>query len=243
MPYDNNEFRKEFDSKGKSKRTFIYKPEADCQGRGIFLSKTYQHIERSSDDHQVVQRYIDKPMLIDGLKFDFRIYVLLYGVDPLRIYLFKEGLARFATEPYEKPTSKNVDNLYVPLPNYSINKLNENFVFNENEEEDDTGHKRSMTSVLRQLAQEGHDVTLLMNRICDMIVKTIITAQPNLSHMYRTCQPDDNENQMAFEVLGFDVMLDEKCRPWLLEINHAPSFATDTPLDYKIKKNLIYDTI
>lgn len=38
-------------------------------------------------------------------------------------------------------------------------------------------------------------------------------------------------------------MLDYKCRPWLLEINHSPSFATDTPLDYKIKKNLIHDTM
>ena len=46
----------------------------------------------------MVQRYLHKPFLIDGLKFDMRIYVLLYGVDPLRIFVFKEGLARFATE-------------------------------------------------------------------------------------------------------------------------------------------------
>ena len=48
---------------------------------------------------------------------------------------------------------------------------------------------------------------------------------------------------MVFEVLGFDVMLDYKCRPWLLEINHSPSFTTDTPLDYKIKKNLLMDVV
>ena len=47
----------------------------------------------------------------------------------------------------------------------------------------------------------------------------------------------------CFEILGFDVMLDNKLKPWLLEINHAPSFATDTPLDFKIKRDLIADTI
>ena len=48
---------------------------------------------------------------------------------------------------------------------------------------------------------------------------------------------------MCFEILGFDIILDEKLKPWLLEINHAPSFGTDTPLDFKIKKDLIADTI
>jgi len=47
---------------------------------------------------------------------------------------------------------------------------------------------------------------------------------------------------MCFEILGFDILIDEKLKPWLIEINHTPSFATDTPLDYKIKKDLIADT-
>lgn len=48
---------------------------------------------------------------------------------------------------------------------------------------------------------------------------------------------------MCFEVLGFDIMLDHKCKPYLLEVNHSPSFATDSPLDLKIKSDLIRDTI
>jgi hypothetical protein len=55
----------------------------------------------------VAQRYLTNPYLIEGLKFDLRIYVLLYGINPLRIYVFEDGLARFATVPYESPNPQN----------------------------------------------------------------------------------------------------------------------------------------
>ena len=50
----------------------------------------------------MVQRYLHKPYLIEGLKFDMRIYVLISGIDPLRIFVYEEGLARFATEEYRR---------------------------------------------------------------------------------------------------------------------------------------------
>jgi tubulin polyglutamylase TTLL6/13 len=48
---------------------------------------------------------------------------------------------------------------------------------------------------------------------------------------------------MCFEVLGFDVMLDAQMKPWILEVNHDPSFETESPLDFKIKRQLIGDTL
>ena len=48
---------------------------------------------------------------------------------------------------------------------------------------------------------------------------------------------------MCFEILGFDIFLDEKLKPWILEVNHSPSFSTDSPLDFKVKKNLVADVI
>jgi len=78
-----------------------------------------------------VQRYLHKPYLIDNLKFDLRIYVLLCGVDPLRVYFFKEGLCRLATCEYEPPHQKNLDNLLMHLTNYAINKNSDNFERNK----------------------------------------------------------------------------------------------------------------
>ena len=76
----------------------------------------------------IVQDYLDKPHLVDDLKYDLRIYVLLYGLNPLRIYIHEQGLARFATEPYVAPKASNLDNLYMHLTNYAINKFSADFI-------------------------------------------------------------------------------------------------------------------
>jgi hypothetical protein len=47
----------------------------------------------------------------------------------------------------------------------------------------------------------------------------------------------------CFEILGFDVMIDSKLQPWLIEVNHLPSFGTDSPLDLDIKERLMYQTL
>ena len=145
LPAEYNDFRNQFTK--KKNKTFIIKPEASCQGRGIFLTRTHESI--NPVDHYVAQRYIHRPFLIEGLKFDLRIYVLLAGCEPLKIFLFHEGLARFATEAYISPTPENIENVCMHLTNYAINKDNPNFVFNEDVDADDVGHKRSLTSVMK----------------------------------------------------------------------------------------------
>ena len=74
---------------------YIVKPENGCQGKGIFLTNSPFKLEKSNP--MIIQRYITNPLLIDGLKFDLRIYVLMTSVQPLRLFMFKDGLARFAT--------------------------------------------------------------------------------------------------------------------------------------------------
>lgn len=71
------------------------------------------------------------------------------------------------------------------------------------------------------------------------MIKTIITIQPQLQHYYRSSQP--KEPDLCYELLGFDIILDYKLRPWLLEVNHLPSFNSDTPTDEQVKYELIRD--
>ena len=90
---------------------------------------------------------------------------------------------------------------------------------------------------------EGRDTNLLMQQIKDIVVKTLIAGQAYLDSVFKSVQLDDFENSMCFHLLGFDIMLDQKCKPYLLEVNHSPSLSTDSPIDAKIKNGLIRDTI
>jgi tubulin polyglutamylase TTLL6/13 len=83
----------------------------------------------------------------------------------------------------------------------------------------------------------------MMSEIKDIIVKTCIAGQPQIKSAFNQCQLDDFENSMCFQILGFDIMLDKDCKPYLLEVNNSPSFSTDSPLDEKVKGDLIRDTI
>jgi tubulin polyglutamylase TTLL6/13 len=87
--------RKESPKKRIAPVTLIVKPDCMSQGRGIFLTNDIEQIPK--EENLIVQEYIHHPYLVDKLKFDIRLYVLVLSCDPLKIFLFKEGLVRFAT--------------------------------------------------------------------------------------------------------------------------------------------------
>ena len=239
LPGDWNELEAEI-NKGQG-NTYIVKPEGLSQGKGIFLTKDINEIDLN--EHNVVQRYIANPYLIDGLKFDLRIYCLVYGCDPLRIYVYKEGLARFSTDKYVKPNISNIKDRYMHLTNYAINKQSKNFVYNCDSENPNIGHKRSLEFIWNYIDENGGNSDQLKITIQEYIVKTLCAVQPKLSRCYRSCQPNNINNNICFELLGFDILLEDNLKPWLLEVNHSPSFNIDTPFDNKIKTELIKDTV
>lgn len=77
-------------------KTFIIKPECGSQGRGIFLTKNLKDMKIS--ERLICQQYISKPYLIDGYKFDIRVYTLITSCDPLRLFVYNEGLVRLVVD-------------------------------------------------------------------------------------------------------------------------------------------------
>lgn len=232
LPSEYQEFCSSF---AKDKGPWIIKPVASSRGRGIYLVSNPNQIPL--DENILVSRYINNPLLIDDFKFDVRLYVLVTSYDPLAIYLYEEGLARFATVKYDRAV-KNIKNQFMHLTNYSVNKKSSDYVSCDDPEVEDYGNKWSMSAMLRYLKQEGRDTTLLMSQVEDLIIKAVLSAELQIATACKMFVPHRTN---CFELYGFDVLIDTNLRPWLLEVNLSPSLACDAPLDLKIKASVISD--
>lgn len=221
IPNDNDELQA---AMIKSKQTFIAKPDTASQGDGIFLTQSWDSlISRLRCAHNprdlVVQRYLSQPLLLGGLKFDFRVYVLVKHVDPLDVWVCREGLARFCTEPYHEPSVKNMHNVMSHLTNYSLNKRSDKY--DKADEEGTEGTKRYLSTTVAQLPPEAADP--FWDRVDNIVACTMAAIQPPLADAYRRAF-GDTERSRCFQILGFDVMLDKDGMPHLLEVNSHPSF-------------------
>ncbi|XP_047532426.1 tubulin polyglutamylase TTLL13-like [Vanessa atalanta] len=223
-------------SKSRKNKTFIIKPECGSQGRGIYLTKSLKDIKPT--DKLICQVYLSKPYLVDGYKFDIRVYTLITSCDPLRIFVYNEGLVRFATSRYADPNANNTTNVFMHLTNYALNKHSRTYVYDS-----EAGSKRKISTLNKVLLSQGVDLDRLWHSIDQVIVKTIISAWPILKHSYHACFPSHDMVHACFEILGFDILLDHKLHPFILEVNHSPSFHTDTQLDREVKESLLTDTL
>ncbi|XP_063692445.1 uncharacterized protein LOC134824471 [Bolinopsis microptera] len=230
LPSEVNEFYSCFQ---RERGFWIAKPVASSRGRGISIISHPNQV--NLEEQVVVCKYISNPLLVDGFKFDLRIYVMVTSFDPLRIYIFNEGLARFSTVRYDG-SPLNLNNMFMHLTNYSVNKKNAGYVKCSDPDIEDYGNKWSMSALLRYLKSEGYDTATMMMRVEDLIIKTLLSAEVPIANACRMFLP---HRENCFELFGFDVIFDEDKKPWLLEVNLSPSLACESPIDLKIKSNLV----
>ena len=91
----------------------------------------------------------------------------------------------------------------------------------------------------------------MFDKIHSIVVKTVISVEPLLWNGVEMFVPNaysfgsqvstSKKNNNCFELLGFDIILDENFKPWLLEVNLSPSLSTDSMLDFRVKSNLMAD--
>ncbi|EGD76014.1 hypothetical protein PTSG_00722 [Salpingoeca rosetta] len=208
---------------------WILKPNASARGIGIRV--IYQWSQVPKRKNYLVQRYLSKPYLINDAKFDLRVYVYVSSFDPLKVYICREGLARFATQKYSNKKSK-LRNRYMHLTNYSINKKSSKFVQN-----DDVGvcqgHKWGLQALWKYMREhDGVDTDQVWDNICDIVIKTLLSVDSVINSAVKfNCK----SRRVCHELFGFDIMLASNLKPYLIEVNISPSMASSSPLDKDIK--------
>jgi len=230
LPADTKLLRKVWERKG-GKGRWIVKPPALARGAGIKVVNKWNQIPKTRP--LVVQRYVARPYLINQTKFDLRLYVLVTSMNPLRIYLYDDGLVRFASNKYTNESNK-VGDVYTHLTNYSINKNSSTYMTNE-DSTSAQGHKWTLKSLWRHFDAEGIDHSVIWEKIKDLMIKTIISAEGSMSALF---QSNVSSRYSCYELFGFDILLDSRLKPWLIEVNISPSLHSTSTLDLDVKSPL-----
>lgn len=234
----------------QKKEIWIVKPPADSCGKGIRLVTEPEDVLDSRlvlvewhdprraivklpQQNLIVQKYITNPFLVNGLKFDLRLYVLLTSIDPIKLYLYNDGLVRFATQPFTIDEN-DLGNNFIHLTNYAINKNSEEFIQNENPSEFE-GHKWSLKTFWRYLESQGRSTKNLWKKIGDIVSKTIVCGHEGLLQSFKT---EAESDYSCYKIFGIDIFLDDKMKPWLLEFNSFPSLCEPT-LDRHVNEPML----
>jgi tubulin polyglutamylase TTLL4 len=191
-------------------------------------------------DGFLASKYVAHPHLINGFKYDLRVYVLVTSFDPLRIYVFNDGLVRFATEQYTL-NPNDLKKRFIHLTNFSVNKKSENFVDNKGTGEGEESSSKWSFKTLRKAYEENEiNYDYVFAQVKDVIVKTLISVEP---HVVSNLNKSSGNKSACFELYGFDILIDETLKPWLLEVNVLPSLSSSSPFDKIVKTLLICDVL
>ncbi|XP_061832362.1 probable tubulin polyglutamylase TTLL9 isoform X2 [Nerophis lumbriciformis] len=237
LPNEYHLFVEEF--KRNPGSTWIMKPAAKSQGAGIFLFRKLKDImdwrkhdatrsEEQKDAAQVesyvAQRYIENPYLLGGRKFDLRVYVMVTSYFPLKAWLYREGFARLSSTRF---SLDSIDDKYVHLTNVAVQKTAPDY-------DPEKGCKWKIQK-LRKYLTAKHGI---------QVVETLFTEMDNIFiSSLQSVQKIIINDKHCFELYGYDILLDENLKPWLIEVNASPSLAPSSQEDYDMKYRMLEDTV
>jgi hypothetical protein len=178
-------------------------------------------------EHVLLQKYLEKPLLYQGRKFDIRIWILIIAGQENFVYIFKQGHLKATCAEFDINSSSP----FIHLTNYSVQKHNIDFSKKE------IGNEISYQDFQDELDKKNTGKNFLKDiypKIVYIIRLAIGSAKSNLNHLKR-----DN----CFEIFGCDFILDEKYKPYLLEINMNPGLEISSPLISKLVPRMVDDAL
>ena len=204
----------------------------------IHTQRNYSHYQNQNNspekglnnsikcEYIMIQKYLEKPLLYQGRKFDIRIWVMFITNRHNEVYIFKEGHLKATSLKYN-PDSKD---LFVHLTNYSVQK--HNIYFSKIE----IGNEIPFYEFQKELDRKNSGKNFIKD-IYPKIVRIIrltggAAVQGKMNYF---------NAKNCFEIFGYDFILDENYKPYLLEINSNPGLEISSPLISQLLPRMIDD--
>ena len=219
LKYDKKILKQKFKNYVQTKDDlWIYKPPEGLQGVGIkFLKNSNDFLKYS-----FISKYISNPHLLKGRKYHIRMYVIVTGFTPLKIYIYNEGQVMRAAHNYSYELSK-IENNTASITNGHFNfkdpNYNHNATFNT-----DQGTEWSINVLKNYINKNGGNWEKIWNEIKNISVKSILINFNIIKNKLLNDFKFLRSNNIV-QRFGFDIMIDDNMKPWLLEINGIPGMA------------------
>jgi len=256
-PEQFNKLRQKYVDRDPSLPPLIYiiKRPGLARGYGVHLAGSLADIDAMTREGSVAfplnktyplaQKYIEDVLTLEGHKVTLRVYVLITSFDPLRLYVYHNGLVRICSRKYSLDPKHFSDN-FVHVDSIDINEVNEHEfeISVANSTLQHEGLRCDIKYLLSKLESEGHNSTQLWENINDLVVKSIAAAERKmLGEVVMLTQTNRTRRAYPWEMTGYDILIDKNMKPYLLEINNTPSMSPHTVIENKIKQSLLHDLL
>eukprot|EP00617_Octactis_speculum_P025143 CAMPEP_0185747882 /NCGR_PEP_ID=MMETSP1174-20130828/6522_1 /TAXON_ID=35687 /ORGANISM="Dictyocha speculum, Strain CCMP1381" /LENGTH=463 /DNA_ID=CAMNT_0028423277 /DNA_START=89 /DNA_END=1476 /DNA_ORIENTATION=- len=182
--------------------------------------------EEEDAETYVVQKYVSNPFLVAGRKFDMRIYALVTSYSPLTVWLYRSGFCRFSSTRYSNAAA-DLENVFMHLTNVAIQKKSDNYA-SSNGGKWDIRHLK-----LHLMSRYGVEVAdRVYHEIQMIVIRSLLSVQQVMI-----------QDKHCVELYGYDVLIDDKFKAWLVEVNASPSLTANTADDHALKLEMLRSVI
>lgn len=233
LPYEKDIVYKKFKNyKLNTKDLWLIKPDYGTRGMGIEFFRTLKNLPKRT----TLMKYILNPLLINKRKFDMRIYTLVTGMNPLKIYIYNEGYVKIAAEKYTTDLN-SLNNNQTHLTHRFVNSNHSQFFISTDPKKPE-GNFWPMSTFMKYLKEKGIDTEKIWKDMYDSLIKHYILF---VDDIIKYDKANNYTYKNSYHLWGADIMLTEKYETIILENNICSRLYWHTDWDGKIGAQMLKD--
>ncbi|XP_050527779.1 tubulin glycylase 3A-like [Daktulosphaira vitifoliae] len=216
-----------------STNTWIVKPISNCSGQGIVMARHLDVIKEKilldtdSGSSFIVQKYIEKPLLINSCKVDLRQWFLVTDMNPIVVWMYKEGYVRFCSKKF---TLKDMHES-IHLSNVRLQM--------KYRKKKDIGVPEECMWDYKEL--KDYFIKIGQNRVWDELI--FPGMGESIYTVIKASQISSSYRKNTFQLFGADFVITDNFIPYLIEINSIPGLNPSTSIIANLSTILLKDII